>query len=73
MAGAMRIAEGIRAAVEAESIRIGDTRMHVTLSLGVAVAPDQANSVESLVEAADKALYRAKSNGRNCVCHAEKG
>lgn len=71
MAGALRIAEGIRAAIEAERIQIGDAVMQITLSLGVAAMPDQATSVESFIAAADKALYQAKADGRNCVRHAE--
>lgn len=69
MTVALRIAEGIRAAIESETIRIQETRLKLTISLGVAVSPQQANSAEALIAAADKALYQAKSNGRNCVCH----
>jgi diguanylate cyclase (GGDEF)-like protein len=39
----------------------------VTLSLGVATFPDDALDASSLISAADKALYRAKSTGRNRV------
>jgi diguanylate cyclase (GGDEF)-like protein/PAS domain S-box-containing protein len=44
----------------------------VTLSLGVAVYPLHGSSVSDLVRAADAALYRAKSRGRNRVEVAEK-
>ena len=37
------------------------------LSIGLALYPDHAYDVENLLRAADKALYRAKQNGRNCV------
>jgi diguanylate cyclase (GGDEF)-like protein len=40
----------------------------VTLSLGVAtVVPDNQGTPELLIKCADKALYLAKSSGRNCV------
>ncbi len=41
---------------------------HVTVSMGVAViSPGMNNSFEDLYEAADKALYSAKNNGRHCI------
>lgn len=39
----------------------------MTCSFGVAVFPDHADTAESLFTAADSALYRAKSRGRNRV------
>ena len=39
----------------------------ITCSFGVAVFPDHADTTESLFSAADSALYRAKSRGRNRV------
>jgi diguanylate cyclase (GGDEF)-like protein len=39
----------------------------VTLSAGVATAPEDAESIEQLIEAADAALYTAKKSGRNRV------
>lgn len=68
LAGAMRLAEEIRVAIESKSIRMGSTSIRLTISLGVADCPGQANSTVSLVAAADKALYQAKSSGRNLVC-----
>ncbi|MFL1998871.1 sensor domain-containing diguanylate cyclase [Lysinibacillus irui] len=44
----------------------------VTLSAGIAVFPEMADSTEALIEAADSALYRAKQAGRNQVKIAEK-
>ena len=37
----------------------------VTPSIGIAVAPDDADSVESMLKAADTAMYHAKSAGKN--------
>jgi diguanylate cyclase (GGDEF)-like protein len=39
--------------------------MGVTVSVGVATIPDSADSLESLVDAADRALLRAKRAGKN--------
>jgi diguanylate cyclase (GGDEF)-like protein/PAS domain S-box-containing protein len=45
-----------------------DVSEFVTLSLGVAsIVPERTTSPQTLIEAADQALYRAKSGGRNQV------
>ena len=41
----------------------------VTISIGVAERADRAEMPERVIEAADKALYRAKAEGRNRVSH----
>jgi len=41
---------------------------HITASLGIASFPQHASSRDTLVVAADRALYAAKHAGRNCVC-----
>jgi diguanylate cyclase (GGDEF)-like protein len=63
-------AEQLRAAVEAACIVDGDTNIQVTASFGVACRSSAAD-FESLIRAADAALYRAKDNGRNCVMTME--
>ena len=41
---------------------------NLTVSMGVANLPDDAEEGEELIEVADRALYRAKQTGRNRVC-----
>lgn len=43
----------------------GDKSVSVTISIGVAESSDSLRSAEEVLKAADKALYRAKSKGRN--------
>ncbi len=68
--GAVHVAETIRRAVS--ELQINHSRSavaaHVTMSIGVSAAlPSQDGSIERLLQAADSALYQAKSEGRNCV------
>ena len=63
-----RIAESIRAAVGKSPIPLPDGRLiHVTTSIGGALAGESLWSVEALVDAADRALYAAKRAGRDQV------
>lgn len=73
VAGALLVAEKIRAAVEGLRLtHIANGKGIVTISAGVhAVVPQGSNGAAvDLVVAADKALYQAKANGRNRVCSA---
>lgn len=67
--GALLAAERLRSAVAALPIATGRTARTITLSAGVAAyeGGEDYPTVEQLVGAADAALYRAKSAGRNCV------
>ena len=40
---------------------------NITVSIGVATSPEHGDSSENLLKSADKALYKAKKNGRNRV------
>jgi diguanylate cyclase (GGDEF)-like protein len=65
----MAIAERVRGAVEA-STPDGD-EPPATISIGVAIA-SEGESVEGLINRADRALYAAKIAGRNRVQAAEQ-
>jgi len=47
-----------------------DAPIRLTLSVGVAAYPTHGREHEELLDLADKAMYRAKSLGRNCICSA---
>jgi diguanylate cyclase (GGDEF)-like protein len=68
LAGAQRFAERLRRTIEAHAV--GD--MTTSASCGVATMLPE-DSVEELLGAADQALYRAKSNGRNRTESAVRG
>lgn len=73
-AGSLVVAERMRTGVEGLKIKHDDsgTGDNVSISLGVATRIPGRNSAPSeLVAAADRALYQAKSGGRNLVRVAE--
>ena len=66
-AGAARVAERLRAAVAGIGPESGGRLPDVTVSIGGASLPDDADTPGDLVAAADAALYAAKRGGRNRV------
>jgi diguanylate cyclase (GGDEF)-like protein len=64
----MNFAEKIRELVEEMRIETQAGVISATVSVGVATVPHpKIHSPKELIVAADKALYRAKKNGRNQV------
>jgi diguanylate cyclase (GGDEF)-like protein/PAS domain S-box-containing protein len=57
--------------------RIAQHDVHVTVSIGIGVYPDDGTDAETLVKNADTALFRAKAEGRNrlqlCKTHKKGG
>jgi diguanylate cyclase (GGDEF)-like protein len=69
---AAKVAERLRAAVEAHPFDInGGAPLRITVSIGVASFPAHADSVQTLMVAADAAMYAAKAGGRNRVVRYE--
>jgi diguanylate cyclase (GGDEF)-like protein/PAS domain S-box-containing protein len=60
---------GLRAAPAAE-VHIDAARLEPSVSIGVALFPDDGADERSLLRAADRAMYRAKRSGGNCRCFA---
>ena len=69
-AGVELAAQRLRGQIEASPFVLDDLSIHVTISIGVAVAPKHGKDIKTLVAVADQALYRAKETGRNRVCVA---
>ncbi|MGH9320437.1 MAG: diguanylate cyclase, partial [Vicinamibacteria bacterium] len=70
--GAMESAERLRESVAAAGIHPGGPRKRVTVSIGVALFPSDGSDSESLLQAADGALYEAKDLGRNQAVAARR-
>ena len=66
---AMKLAERLRSVIERESAsKIStDIPKKVTVSVGVASFPEDAEDKDKLLFCADGALYEAKRTGKNCV------
>ena len=68
MAAALALAERVRAQFAAA--RIAELKSGVTVSVGVAMASEASRDLSALLANADRALYRAKAEGRNRVTPA---
>jgi diguanylate cyclase (GGDEF)-like protein len=63
----MRTAEKLRDRVSQMSIKAGKETLKKTISIGVAIFPDDAEQIWKCIKFADTALYEAKGSGRNKV------
>ena len=55
------------ASVLAEPVHFRGQQMHVSVTIGVALAPADGSTSERLLKSADLALYAGKTGGRRCV------
>lgn len=70
LAGARKLAERVRRALEILVVRTSGARLHVTASFGVATLGSD-DDAANLVDKADQSLYRAKALGRNRIATQE--
>jgi diguanylate cyclase (GGDEF)-like protein len=63
---AIAFADKVRKLVERAPFKFEDTKIQVTISIGVATLADEIDAAE-LIKRADDKLYEAKEGGRNCV------
>ncbi|MDE3224391.1 MAG: diguanylate cyclase [Nitrospirota bacterium] len=76
--GALILAEQLRQRVAALPTEPGEDQLaspHLSLScsIGIACLPEHSNTAAALIDAADRALYAAKADGKNCVKVYEPG
>ncbi|HBX60580.1 MAG TPA: hypothetical protein DEG65_11085 [Methylophaga sp.] len=41
--------------------------MELSVSIGIALFPEQGEQITQLIAAADEAMYKAKKRGKNCI------
>ena len=73
LAGALQVAETLRQAVQQCRPDIGGTRLDITASIGVASRSPGVQTMQSIQQRADEAMYQAKKAGRNRVSTLETG
>ena len=73
LAAAYQAAERLRNTVSTLRIRVGDSDLRATVSVGVAGKESGTADEDALVNAADQALYGAKNAGRDRTCVLRSG
>jgi len=58
------LAEKLLLAIE-EPIKVDNIKLNITASIGVSIYPNNGENAETLIQHADNAMYKAKSEGRN--------
>ncbi len=69
--GARKLGERLLQVLRDHPMELGGERLTVSLSAGVAAYPENANGASPLIEQADRALLRAKQQGKGRVVVAE--
>jgi diguanylate cyclase (GGDEF)-like protein len=65
--GSIRVGEALRSSIEALGTALGFPAGLVSVSVGIATFNPRSPTREDILEAADRALYRAKARGGNAV------
>ena len=71
LTGARHVAEQLRLAIERHPLQLGERRLQVTASIGVAMCGQGEASMQAIQQRADEAMYKAKQSGRNRVATLE--
>jgi diguanylate cyclase (GGDEF)-like protein len=70
---AREVAERIRQVIEQTPLNHCGEQIHLTVSIGLMSGPLTGDNIESLIQSADKVMYRAKNAGRNrSLTHADQ-
>jgi|TARA_Y100000310_G_scaffold325755_1_gene389756 diguanylate cyclase (GGDEF)-like protein len=74
LAPAVNIADRVRRTVAEKVFIYEEQNLEVTISVGVAtyIGDTSLSTLVELIRAADRALYEAKSAGRNCTCFEDQ-
>jgi len=62
-----QFAERLREQVAAEEFSVGNSRLHITVSIGIALWPKDGDTLENLIAMANAAEHEAKAKGKNRI------
>ncbi|MDP8265803.1 MAG: diguanylate cyclase [Candidatus Aceula meridiana] len=65
---AKELAESLRKTISEQKIVLRREKTNITVSIGIACFPTDAQIKEELIQKADESMYQAKRKGRNRVC-----
>lgn len=65
---ALAVAEKLRRNAERQDFKINSKIVKLTLSIGISTLSAEHRSFFDMIEEADKAMYKAKENGKNTIC-----
>ncbi|TNF89550.1 MAG: GGDEF domain-containing protein [Gammaproteobacteria bacterium] len=69
---AVKVADRIREEVATSPVRIQETEINLTVSMGASVyMKTSVLDIDDFIDSVDKYLFEAKQSGRNCICHID--
>jgi len=69
--GSLAVAQQIKNSIKSMPFKFKGDELNVTLSIGIATYPQNADDNETLMEKADRSLYESKNQGKDKVIHYE--
>ncbi len=66
ISGAMKLASRIKESIENQKFKFNNYLINISVSIGI-TSPSKTDSIFSLIERVDRALYEAKKKGRNRI------
>ena len=70
--GALKLAENLRQSIESIDVVLADVHLKITASIGVAIKTYQHQTIKTIQQQADEAMYQAKKEGRNRVSYLQE-
>jgi diguanylate cyclase (GGDEF)-like protein len=68
--GCKIVAERIRKRIESALLQYGGVRLSITMTFGISACGNSEEDIERCIKRADRALYKGKRQGKNCVVAA---